>query len=307
MIAITQQEKFATDGITVIIPARDEGVSIGSMVLKTKKYAEHVIVVDDGSTDDTAEVARLAGAEIIRHPRNKGKGEALKTGFYAAFNNGTKIIVTIDADGQHDPDEIPKVIAPISSMGANMVIGSRYLNGNNIPFIRHMGQIVLDRMTNLNSGVKVTDTQSGFRAFDINTAKKFSFGQNGFSIESEMLTEAANAGSIIKEVDIGVRYDVDCNSENAVVHGMKVLINILQDMEFRRPLYYFTIPGLIIGAIGLSLGLDFLQDFYNGDRLRFGPTLIMMLLTLVGTFMAFTGIILHSISRAAQRNKKNEN
>jgi len=221
-----------------------------------------------------------------------GKGQALKTGFYAAFNNGTKIIVTIDADGQHDPDEIPKVIAPIISMEANMVIGSRYLNGNNIPFIRHMGQIFLDHMTNLNSGVKVTDTQSGFRAFDIDTAKKFSFGQNGFSIESEMLAEAANAGSIIKEVDIGVRYDVDCNSENAVVHGLKVLIHILQDMEFRRPLYYFTFPGLIMGTIGLGMGLIFMQDFYNGGRLHFGPTLVMMLLTLVGTFMAFTGIIL---------------
>lgn len=303
MIETVKQEQIPANGITVIIPARDEEVSIGSMVLKTKKYADHVIVVDDGSIDDTAEIARIAGAEVIRHPKNKGKGEAIKTGFYAAFNNGTKIIVTIDADGQHDPDEIPKVVAPISSLGVNMVIGSRYLNGNNIPFIRHMGQKVLDRMTNLNSGVKVSDTQSGFRAFDIDTAKKFSFGENGLSIESQMLAEAASAGSVIKEVDVGVRYDVDCSSENAVVHGMKVLIHILQDMEFRRPLYYFTVPGLIFSTIGLGMGLIFLQDFYNGGSLHFGPTLIMMLLTLIGVFMAFTGIILHSISRSIERKK----
>lgn len=303
MIETVKQEQIPANGITVIIPARDEEVSIGSMVLKTKKYADHVIVVDDGSIDDTAEIARIAGAEVIRHPKNKGKGEALKTGFYAAFNNGTKIIVTIDADGQHDPDEIPKVVAPISSLGVNMVIGSRYLNGNNIPFIRHMGQKVLDRMTNLNSGVKVSDTQSGFRAFDIDTAEKFSFGENGLSIESQMLAEAASAGSVIKEVDVGVRYDVDCSSENAVVHGMKVLIHILQDMEFRRPLYYFTVPGLIFSTIGLGMGLIFLQDFYNGGSLHFGPTLIMMLLTLIGVFMAFTGIILHSISRSIERKK----
>jgi glycosyltransferase involved in cell wall biosynthesis len=289
--------------VMVIIPARNEEVSIGSMVIKAKKYANHVLVVDDGSVDDTAEIARLAGADVISHSTNMGKGQALKTGFYAAFDNGTKIIVTIDADGQHDPDEIPKVIAPILSTEADMVIGSRYLNGSNIPFIRRIGQMVLDHMTSMNSGMRVTDTQSGFRAFDIDSAKKFSFGQNGFSIESEMLTEAASAGLKIKEVDIGVRYDVDCSTENAFIHGLKVLVHVLQDMEFRRPLYYFTFPGLIMGTIGLGMGLIFLQDFYNGGRLRFGPTLVMALLTLVGTFMAFTGIILHSISRLVFKNK----
>lgn len=299
----TTTPQIAAKDITAIIPALNEEISIGSIVIKTKRYAGHVIVVDDGSTDDTAEIAQLAGAEIISHAKNKGKGEALKTGFSAARNNGTKIIVTIDADGQHDPDEIPKVIAPILAMEADMVIGSRYLNGNNIPFIRHMGQIVLDRMTNLNSGLHVTDTQSGFRAFGICVADVFRFNQNGLSIESEMLAEAAGAGLKIKEVDIGVRYDVDCSTENAVVHGAKVLISILQDMEFRRPLYYFTIPGLIFGTIGLGLGLTFMQDFYDGGRLRFGPTLVMMLLTLVGTFMAFTGIILHSISRMRENNR----
>ena len=110
------------------------------------------------------------------------------------------------------------------------------------------------------------DTQSGFRAFAINTVSVFRFRQNGFSIESEMLAEAASAGLKIKEVDIGVRYDVDCSTENPVKHGLKVLVNIFQDMEFRRPLYYFTFPGMIFGTIGLGLGLIFLQDFYNGNR-----------------------------------------
>lgn len=282
---------------TAIIPALNEEISIGSIVIKTKKYVDRIIVIDDGSTDNTAEIAQSAGAEVIKHPRNMGKGEALKTGFRIAKENGTKIIVTIDADGQHNPDEIPKMIAPILDIEADMVIGSRYLNGNNIPFYRRIGQRILDHATTTNSGIHITDTQSGFRAFSAGKTSIFRFSQNGFSIESEMLTDAASAGLKIKEVDIGVRYDVDCSTENPIKHGLKVLVNILQDMEFRKPLYYFTFPGMILGTIGLGMGLNFLQNFYNGGKLYFGPTLLMILLTLIGLFMAFTGIILHSMSR----------
>lgn len=285
------------DITTAIIPALNEEISIGSVVIGTKKHVDHVIVIDDGSTDNTAEIAKSAGAEVIKHARNMGKGEALKTGFRIAKQNGTKIIVTIDADGQHDPNEIPKVIELISSKEADMVIGSRYLNGNSIPYYRRIGQRILDRATNLNSGIKITDTQSGFRAFAMSTMPIFKFGQNGFSIESEMLTDAANAGLKIKEVNIGVRYDVDCSTENPVKHGLKVLIKILQDMEFRNPLYYFTVPGLILVSAGFVLGLYLLDIFFHGGRLYFGPSLLMLLLTLIGTLLIFTGIVLHSISR----------
>ncbi len=298
---ITEDEN---KGITAIIPAFNEEISIGSIVTKTKKHADSVIVIDDGSQDNTAEIAELVGAEVIRHPKNKGKGEALKTGFNAAQKNGTKIIVTIDGDGQHDPSEIPKVVEPIISGKADIVIGSRYLNGDNIPFYRRIGQRILDLVTNIDSGVHVTDTQSGFRAFAVHTVPTFGFRSNGFSVESEMLAEAANAGLNIKEVDIGVRYDVDCSTENPLHHGAKVLVNIFQDMEFRRPLYYFTVPGMMLGAVGISMGLNFLQEFYNGGSLRFGPTLLMILLTLVGLFLAFTGIILHSMARLMQKKNK---
>ena len=297
----TKNEK---EGITVIIPAFNEEISIGSIVTKAKKYSDSVIVIDDGGQDNTAEIAALVGAKVIRHPKNEGKGEALKTGFNAAKRNDTKVIVTIDADGQHDPSEIPKVVEPIISGKADVVIGSRHLNNKNIPLYRRIGQRILDLVTNIDSGVHITDTQSGFRAFSVNTIPTFKFKSNGFFVESEMLAEAANAGLKIKEVDIGVRYDVDCSTENPMHHGAKVLVKIIQDMEFRRPLYYFTIPGMILGTIGLSLGLTFLQDFYNGSHLRFGPTLLMILLTLVGLFLAFTGIILHSMARLMQ--KRNE-
>lgn len=256
-----------------------------------------MIVVDDGSSDHTAEVAAMAGAEVIRHPRNRGKGVALKTGFSAL--NSPMAVVTIDTDGQHDPADIPKLVEPILRGEADLVNGSRYLNGNrkDTPFYRRVGQKVLDTATNLDSGLNVTDSQSGFRAFNPDVRDVFRFGENGLAIESEMLADAAAAGLRVKEVEIGVRYDVDGSSEHPVAHGVRVLLKVLHDMELRRPLYYFTVPGLLMAGTGILMGLEFLRIFAHGGSLQYGPTLLMVLLTLIGSFMALTGIILHSVAR----------
>jgi len=291
-------------GTTAILPAFNEEVSIGSIILRTKQYVDRVVVIDDGSSDRTAEVAELAGAEVIRHPVNMGKGAALKTGFESL--NGADIIVTMDTDGQHDPAEIPRLVAPILFGESDIVNGSRYLNSTdkNTPSYRRVGQKVLDIASNLDSGLKITDTQSGFRAFSAHTASVFRFTQNGLAIESEMLSDAARAGLRIKEVEIGVRYDVDCSTEHPISHGLNVLIKVLKNMELNKPLYYFTVPGIIIAAIGIGMGLEFLRIFYHGGSLQFGPTLMMILLTLMGSFMALTGIILHSVSRMICESKR---
>ncbi len=293
--------KFMT--ITAILPAFNEEVSIGTVVLHARQHVDQVVVVDDGSTDRTGEVAKLAGAEVIRHSRNMGKGVALKTGFEYVGKNGAKVIVTMDSDGQHDPEDITKLTIPILKGEADMVNGSRYINGNgkNTPFYRRIGQNVLDGVTNINCGLHITDTQSGFRAFARHTLPAFSFKSSGLAIESEMLMDAANAGLKIKEVEVGVRYDVDCSSENPISHGMKVMAHVLHDMELNKPLYYFTVPGMVFTVIGIVIGLNLLRDFYLGGSLSFGPTLLMILLTLMGCFMAFTGIILHSIATLINR------
>ena len=114
---IVHKKKSAVSrkGVIAILPAFNEEISIGSMVLHAREHAERVIVVDDGSSDRTAEIARFAGTEVICHPKNRGKGAALKTGFDLAGQNGPKVIVTMDTDGQHDPEEIPKLVAPNTS------------------------------------------------------------------------------------------------------------------------------------------------------------------------------------------------
>jgi glycosyltransferase involved in cell wall biosynthesis len=290
--------------ITVILPAFNEEVSIGSIVLLTRRYADRVIVVDDGSSDRTVEIARKVGAEVIVHETNKGKGVALKTGFEAA--QGSDIIVTMDSDGQHNPSEIPKLVAPIIEGKADVVNGSRYLNkqDKNTPIYRRIGQTILDKFTSINSGVKVTDSQSGFRAFAGYTKDFFRFQSNGMEIESEMLADIGKAGIRVKEVEIGVRYDVDCSTVNPIKHGVGVLVRILKDMKHNRPLYYFTVPGIALGTGGIYMGLTFLHVLSVSGSSSLGPTVLMILLALVGTFMAFTGIILHSITGLLLNTKR---
>lgn len=284
--------------VTVILPAYNEEVAIGSIVLLTKFYADNVIVVDDGSLDRTVEIARKAGAEVIQHDTNKGKGVALKTGFTAADDLGADIIITMDSDGQHNPAEIPKLVEPIIKGEADMVNGSRYLNGldKNTPAYRRLGQTILDKATNLNSGLHITDSQSGFRAFSASTKDVFRFKAEGMAIESEMLADASKSGLRIAEVEIGVRYDVDCSTVNPIKHGFGVLMMVLKDIEFNKPLYYLTVPGTALAIGGIIMGAIFLQEFTMGKSLYFGPTILMVLFIVVGSFMTLTGILLHSIS-----------
>ncbi|MGB4663936.1 MAG: glycosyltransferase family 2 protein, partial [Methanosarcina flavescens] len=181
---------------------------------------------------------------------------------------------------------------------ADMVNGSRYLNGlgKNTPAYRRVGQTILDEVTNLNSGFHITDSQSGFRAFAASTKGVFRFTAKGMAIESEMLADAGRHGLRITEVEIGVRYDVDGSTENPIKHGFGVLMMVLKDIEFNRPLYYLTLPGSILGIIGLIMGVIFLREFILGKNLYFGPTMLMVLCIVIGSFMALMGIMLHSVS-----------
>ena len=219
--------------VVAIIPAYNEEVALGDVIRGTLQYVDKVIIVNDGSSDNTAEVAVEAGAELINHPGNLGKGEALKTGFNAVDDDS--IIITIDGDGQHNCDEIPIVLRPVVEDGADLVNGSRYLNGpeENTPAYRRIGQQVLDIATNISAGINVTDSQSGFRAFSPRAKSCFRFKDTGFGIESEMLVDAAEAGLKIVEVPITVRYDVDGSTKDPVTHGVGVLLKITKDKIVR--------------------------------------------------------------------------
>lgn len=218
----------------VVIPAFNEQAAIGEIVTKSLQYAEEVLVVDDGSSDNTSQIAKQAGANLLKHPTNYGKGVSLKD----AFNNvnGFDIVVTIDGDGQHNPDEIPALIKPIREDVADFVNGSRYINGfeENTPAYRRVGQKVLDIATNITAGTNITDSQSGFRAFSGKTISCYKFRDPGFGIESEMIADAAENNLRILEVPITVRYDVENSStKGPVTHGVGVLLKICKDKLIR--------------------------------------------------------------------------
>ncbi len=219
--------------VVAIIPAYNEEKALADVIGKTLEHVDEVIVVDDGSSDKTSEVAIEAGARVIKHSVNLGKGEALKSGFKAIDDDS--IIITIDGDGQHNPNEIPDLVRPIIEDGADLVNGSRYMNGpeENTPAYRRVGQKVLDIATNISAGTKVTDSQSGFRAFSSKSKNVFRFKDTGFGIESEMLVDAAEAGLKIVEVPITVRYDLDGSTKDPITHGVGVLFNITKDKVLR--------------------------------------------------------------------------
>lgn len=281
------------------MPAYNEAHSIAEVIKGCKKYVDKVVVVDDGSTDNTVNIAESLGAYVIRHETNKGYGAALKNCFETARQLGADAMVIIDSDGQHDPSEIPKLLEPLKD-GFDLVIGSRFVNGNgkNVPIYRKFGMKVLDIATYIAGGFNVTDSQSGYRAYGRKAIEKINLNGTDMSAGSEILILAKDHKLKFTEVEIHCRYDIDnCSSQHPFIHGPRVLFRILKDMEYRRPLYYFTVPGMIMASIGLLMGLKFLQDYYLGGYLRFGPTLLMVMLTIIGAFMVFTGIILHAISR----------
>ena len=219
--------------VVAIIPAYNEEKALADVIDRTLEHVDEVIVVDDGSSDKTSEVAIEAGARVIKHSVNLGKGEALKSGFKTIGDDS--IIITIDGDGQHNPSEIPDLVRPIIEDGADLVNGSRYMNGpeENTPAYRRVGQKVLDIATNISAGTKVTDSQSGFRAFSPKSKNVFRFKDTGFGIESEMLVDAAEAGLKIVEVPITVRYDLDGSTKDPITHGVGVLFNIAKDKVLR--------------------------------------------------------------------------
>jgi glycosyltransferase involved in cell wall biosynthesis len=214
------------------IPAYNEEKHIEEIVSKTLHYVDQVIVVDDGSVDRTGERARGAGAEVVTHDKNSGKGVAINTAFKAAREINPNAMVLLDADGQHSPEEIPNLLDPVLNNQADMVVGSRFLKNNHIPKYRMLGQTVLNITTNLGSGIKLTDTQSGFRAFSRKAIERMALKETGFAVESEMQFMAGRYGLKVTEVPIETNYDEKVK-RSPVVHGFGVLFRVLGMMGQR--------------------------------------------------------------------------
>jgi glycosyltransferase involved in cell wall biosynthesis len=277
------------------MPAFNEESTIGSVVLKTRRYADTIIVVDDGSNDATAEIATDAGAVVVCHDRNLGKGQALNTGFRKARELGADIVVTIDADGQHLPEELDGVLAPVLMETADLVVGSRYLTeANGVPRHRKWGHKVFNLITGWTSGTLTTDSQSGFRAFSRAALETVSFSSSGFSVESEMQFLAREHKLRILEAPVTIRYDQK-PKRPVVNHGLMVLNGILRLVGQYRPLMFFGLPGMLMMITGVALGIWIVDIYARTQNLAMGYALISVLLFMMGSISLSTGVILHSV------------
>jgi Glycosyltransferases involved in cell wall biogenesis len=281
--------------IIAVIPAFNEEENIAKVIIKAQKYANKIIVVDDGSSDMTSEIAEKLGAIVYKHKENLGKGEALKTGFELAKKMDFDVLVTLDADGQHDPEEIPILIEPIVKGEADMVIGSRKINKSEMPFHRRLGNKILDSATQLVAKIKINDTQSGFRAYTKQAIEKLEIKDHGMGVESQLIIEAIEKNLRIKEVPVKVKYGKGHSTYNFLRHGSYVLLTILRTVIEKSPLLYLGLPGLAISIIGLILAI-WLLIIYNAERYFSIPIAVLALGgILLGIILVVTAIILYAI------------
>jgi len=277
------------------IPAYNESKYVGTIVLSTRQYVDEVIVVDDGSTDNTVEIARLAGAEVVQHLRNRGYGAAIQTILDEARKRDPDILVILDADAQHNPKEIPNLLKPISE-GYDLVIGSRKKQANRIPLYRRVGQRLISRSVNVLSNDQLTDSECGFRAFSRKAIATLDLKENGMAISAETVAEAARRNLKIAEVPISVTYNKDSSTLNPVTHGLGVLTKIVVMISERKPLFFFGLAGTLLVIIGLIAGIFALRLYSYSGIVSVGWTLLSIFFIIIGAISFFTGLTLRSIS-----------
>jgi len=211
-----------------VIPAYNTEKTIGNIIKRTKKYVDRVIVVDDGSSDNTYQEAKKAGADyILRHSINRGVGAATKTGTIVALKNDAGIVITLDSDLQHDPENILRFIECLKEKNTDIVIGSRFLGDNKeMPLIKKIGNSGLNFLAGLLFGIKSTDTQSGFRAYDRKALEKINFELDSYAICTEILKEAKKHNLRVEEIPIDAIYPEEL-SGTTITAGFKIMIDML--------------------------------------------------------------------------------
>ena len=287
------REDFAR--VVVIVPAFDEERNVGSVVLRLRQLVEIVIVVDDGSRDETAQVARLAGAQVISHPRNRGYGAALRTGLAAAQELQPRAVVLMDADGQHRFEDVRALVRPILDNAADVAVGSRFADDRSrVPRMRRVAQHGLTWLSNAGSGVKLSDSQSGMRAFGPLALRALLLTSDSMAAASEMQFLAGEARLRVCEVPIEIRYFGDIK-RNPIAHGVDVLNGIILLISQRRPLLFFGLPGVLILMAGVALALDVVQTFERVRVLLVGELIFGVAFGVIGTLALFTAVVLNAV------------
>jgi glycosyltransferase involved in cell wall biosynthesis len=309
----TQKNPSAEDDINrtiAIIPCFNEEHAIGSVILKAKRYVDEVVVVDDGSSDNTKEVARLAGATVLSHTQNLGKSAGVKTGFQYALDNDFDYVITLDGDGQHNADEIPSLLGNLRIAGdpADICIGIRHGTDTEMPLWRKAGKRVLDYATSFGNQSVLTDSQSGFRAFTKQAVAGITprLKGRGFSTESEQILLAGDLGLGIVNTHISCRYKSIGSAEktstkNPTSHGVGVLGYVISLVAEKRPLLFIGVPGFVIFIFSVFWAIQTFQWYNRTGVFLISYALITGVLLIIGALGIFMGLLLNTIPRIVRK------
>jgi glycosyltransferase involved in cell wall biosynthesis len=288
------EERNTLCTVTVVIPALNEAEAIGSVVGELlAQYPDYeVLVVDDGSTDNTGELAALAGARVIRHDWNKGYGASLRTGCRLAKGD---IIVCFDGDGQHNPDDVKRLVDEIGAY--DMVVGTRSRDSYEPP-IRRPGKFVLSTFANFLAGVKIPDVNSGFRAFKRGVILRYlHLMPTGFSFSTTSTFAMLKSGRPVKWVPITVKKRIGASSVSQTRHGLQTLLLMLRLTTLFEPLKVF----LPISAAFMLVALGFLIANFAAGR-NVPQTSVIMSVSSIMVFLM--GLVMDQV--AALRREKHE-
>ncbi len=298
--------------VVVGIPAFNEENTIAKVILGAQKYADLVVVCDDGSSDLTGEIAKRLGAEVVRHERNSGYGAAVQSLFKRARALNTDILVTLDGDGQHNPDEIPRLIEPIVSGAVDVVVGSRFVDARgteDMPKYRQFGVKAITFLTYGFGKGGVSDSQSGFRAYAGHVLGVLEFSENGMSASVEILRKTGKQGLRMCEVPISCKYangdGLKTSTHNPLSHGVGLVMSIVKLVVEDRPLVFLGIPGVLCLLAGAFFGVWMLQTYAVTHLIETNVALASIAFILIGFFALSTAITLYAIARLAERTSGN--
>jgi len=224
--------------VSVVIPVFNEELTVGGIVARTRstleqvKLSYEVLVIDDGSVDRSAEISQASGASVLREP-HQGKGCALRFGFRRASGD---VIITLDADGSHQPEEIPLVLRGVVESKADFVVGSRFFSADanvQVPNVNRIGNRLFSSLVRLLTSVKITDSQSGFRAIRSSLLRKMRLKSRGYEVESEMLVKALKMGARVTEIPISFEQRTTGKSKlDPLRDGARILYSLIASYLF---------------------------------------------------------------------------
>ena len=290
--------------IFVGMPAFNEEDNIAAIIIKVKKLGYDVIVCNDASNDLTAEISEKLGAILVTHNRNLGYGASIQSLFSKAREVNADILVTFDADGQHRPEDIGKLVQPILDQEADLVIGSRFLEKtSDIPKYREIGIKALTKLANTSINLKLTDSQSGLRAYSKKAIQSIFPSEDSMGVSTEILIKGDQAGLKIVEVPVIVLYEGETSTQNPTIHGIDVATATIKQISIKHPLMFYGFPGLGFLALGLFFTVLTLTNFAESRTILTNQALLAVGSIIVGLVLIVTAIILFTIISVVREDR----